>query len=111
MGREQQAEYCRTCCSANDLPFAFILFRDRAPEQRSNGKSEGDKKRDLSALRPIMILCVNECWQPVSKTIEGYCLEEMEDRQHDGSAAVWRTKHLRKNFFFPPLCAQHLRAR
>jgi hypothetical protein len=39
MGREQEAEYGSTYRSANYLPFAFIPFRDDAPEQWPNGES------------------------------------------------------------------------
>src|SRR5579863_1987634 len=93
VGREQEAECGRAYCSSNDLPFAFILFRDGAPQQGSNGKSERDEKRDLSTSRCIAILRVNECWQPVSETVESYRLKEMEDCQHDGPPAVWRSKY------------------
>src|SRR5579864_4787000 len=96
MDREQEAEYGRARCRTYDLPFAFIPLRDTAPHQRPNGKSERDEKRDLSTSRRVVILRVNECWQPVSKTIESHRLEEMEDCQHDDAPPVWRTKCLGK---------------
>src|SRR5579864_3985271 len=96
VGREQEAEYGSAHCGTNDLPFAFIPFRDGAPEQGPNGKGEGDEKRDLSTSRRIAILSVHERWQPVSETVEGYRLEEMKDCQHDDAPAVWRTKYLGK---------------
>src|SRR5580704_3450752 len=96
VGREQEAEYGRAYCSTNNLPFAFILFRNGGPEQGPNGKSEGDEKRNLSTSRRILILYVNQRWQPVSETIESYRLEEMEDCQHDGAPAIWRTKYFGK---------------
>src|ERR1700722_8509794 len=94
VSREQKAEYGRAHCGSNDLPLAFVPFCDCAPEQGPNGKGEGDEKRDLSTSRRIMILRIHECWQPVTETIESYRLEEMEDRQHHGAPAVWRTKYL-----------------
>src|SRR5258708_15952113 len=96
MGCEQEAEYGSACGCANDLPLAFVPFRDGAPEQGPNGKSESDEKRDLIASRRIVILPADQRWQPVSETVESYRLEEMEDCQHDGAPAVWRTKDFGK---------------
>jgi hypothetical protein len=45
VGREQHAEYGCAYGSANNLPFAFISFRDDAPEQGSNGKSKSEALR------------------------------------------------------------------
>src|ERR1700736_3563909 len=56
----QDAECGRTYGSANNLPLTFVFFRDGAPEQGPNGKSESDEKRDLGASRRIIILCVDQ---------------------------------------------------
>src|SRR5712671_5423741 len=96
MGCEQEAEYRGACGCANDLPLAFVPFRDGTPEQGADGKSESDEKRDLSASRRIVILPADQRWQPVSETVESYRLEEMEDCKHHGAPAVWRTKYFGK---------------
>src|ERR1700676_958656 len=111
VGREQEAEYGRTYCSANNLPFAFVLFRNGGPEQGPNGKSEGDEKRDLSTSRRIAILGIHECGQPGSETMESYRLEEMEDCQHNGAPAVWRTKYFGKTRLGNMLRSRRLRCR